>query len=482
MEENEQASYQPVLKSRYCRTSPLMRIFSEKNRTLIWRQLWIWLAEAEKELGLKEITDDMLREMKEMKERIDWNVLRKEEKRLKHDVMAHAYAYGMICPKAKGVIHLGATSCFVQDNSDLIIQKQALDVLIKKLAMCLKRLAEFAERTLEVVTVGRTHYQPASLVTYGKRAALWSQDLLIVFKDLIKSRNEMRFRGTKGATGTQDSFLTLFRGDETKVEALDKLVTEKAGFQHRFLITGQTYTRLQDCDSIYILAKLGSSVKKICADIRILQSFGELLEPFESEQVGSSAMPYKRNPMKSERVCSLARQLINAPQLLLNTVGDQGLERTLDDSAIRRIAIPDSFLCADAILTVFQNIVEGLTPQKENIDRILSTEMPFLCLEKAMMWLCEEGADRQEAHHKIREIALTAKETQKNSFISVESVLADSLFDKVRDRVLKLANDPLLFTGRCRSQTLDFLKSDLYPAIQEYLGESELREHVTLDV
>lgn len=479
---NPQSTYQSVLQSRYCKNSPLLKIFSEENRTLTWRQLWIWLAEAEMELGLKEISADMIAEMKEQKNNINWEVICAEERRLKHDVMAHAYAFGMVCPKAKGIIHLGATSCFVQDNSDLIIQVQALDVIIRKLAICLKRLAEFAERNLEVVTVGRTHYQPASLVTYGKRAVLWSQDLLVVFNDLINCKTGMRFRGAKGATGTQDSFLTLFHGDEDKVELLDKLVTEKAGFHNRFAITGQTYTRVQDCDIIFTLAKLGAVTKKICADVRILQSFGEILEPFESEQIGSSAMPYKRNPMKSERVCSLARQLINAPQLILNTVGDQGFERTLDDSAIRRMLIPDTFLTAYAVLTVFQNIVEGMELQKENIARILSNEIPFLCLERAMMLLCEEGADRQEAHHKIREIALASKELQKTSVVSVESVLTDSFFDKVRDRVLKLAANPILFTGRSSSQSSNFLKLELYPALKGYLDESMIKEKVSLDV
>ncbi|KAK6106893.1 adenylosuccinate lyase [Brugia pahangi] len=478
---NSEDKFETVLKSRYCGKSPLMNILSERNRVLIWRQMWIWLAEGEMQLGLKQVTEEAIEEMKKSKDVIDWGTIRREEKRIKHDVMAHTYAFGKMCPKAKGIIHLGATSCFVQDNADLIVQRQATDYILKKLAVCLSRLDDFAEKTKDIVTVGRTHYQTASLVTVGKRAAMWAQELLMVFTKLEHFRENMRFRGVKGATGTQDSFMALFHNDEAKVDKLDELIMKSAGFASRFYISGQTYSRQQDCDLVNIFALLGAATKKICTDIRILQAFGELFEPFESEQVGSSAMPYKRNPIKSERVSSLARKLMSAPQDALNTLGDQSLERTLDDSAIRRILIPDMFLLADAILTIFQHIVEGLTVDKERIEYNVHADLPFLALEKAMMLLTEEGADRQDAYEKIREVTLAAKETQKRERVDLESILANVFFDKVRDRILQLAKSPLCFTGRSSSQTIHFLNEELRPAIAKYLDD-DMKTKVQLDV
>ncbi|VDK71349.1 unnamed protein product [Onchocerca ochengi] len=478
---NSEDKFETVLKSRYCGKSPLMNILSERNRVLIWRQMWIWLAEAEMQLGLKQVTEEAIEEMKKSKEVIDWDTIRREEKRTKHDVMTHNYAFGKMCPKAKGIIHLGATSCFVQDNADLIVQRQAIDYILKKLAVCLNRLDDFAEKTKDIVTVGRTHYQTASLVTVGKRAAMWAQELLMVFKKLEYFRENMRFRGVKGATGTQDSFMALFHNDETKVDKLDELIMKSAGFTYRFYICGQTYSRQQDCDLINIFALLGAATKKICTDIRILQAFGEIFEPFESEQIGSSAMPYKRNPIKSERVSSLARKLMSAPQDALNTLGDQCLERTLDDSAIRRILIPDTFLLADGVLTIFQHIVEGLTMDKERIEHNVHADLPFLALEKAMMLLTEEGTDRQEAHEKIREVTLVAKEAQKRAPVDLESILANVFFDKVRERILDLAKSPLCFTGRSSSQTMNFLNNELRPVVMKYLDD-DVKTKVQLDV
>ncbi|CAG9539352.1 unnamed protein product [Cercopithifilaria johnstoni] len=478
---NSEDKYETVLKSRYCGKSPLMNILSERNKVMIWRQMWIWLAEAEMQLGLKQVTEEAIEEMKKSKKVIDWDTVRREEKRIKHDVMAHNYAFGKMCPKAKGIIHLGATSCFVQDNADLIVQRQATDYILKKLAMCLNRLDEFAEKTKDIVTVGRTHYQTASLVTVGKRAAMWAQELLMVFTKLEYFRKNMRFRGVKGATGTQDSFMALFHNDEAKVDKLDELITKSAGFAFRFYISGQTYSRQQDCDLVNIFALLGAATKKICTDVRILQAFGEIFEPFETEQIGSSAMPYKRNPIKSERVCSLARKLMSAPQDALNTLGDQSLERTLDDSAIRRILIPDMFLLADAILTIFQHIVEGLTMDEERIEDNVHADLPFLALERAMMLLTEEGTDRQEAYEKIREITLAVKQTQKHGRVDLESILSSVFFDKVRGRVLELAKSPLRLTGRSSSQTMNFLNKELRPTIMKYL-DHDVEAKVQLDV
>uniref|UniRef100_A0A0K0EQ98 Adenylosuccinate lyase n=1 Tax=Strongyloides stercoralis TaxID=6248 RepID=A0A0K0EQ98_STRER len=474
--------YESVIKTRYCRNSPLLKIFSERNRAEAWRKLWIILAEAEKELGLKQVTNEAIEEMKQNVSNIDWDLVRSEERRLKHDVMAHNHCFGKICPSAAGIIHLGATSCYVQDNGDLINQKEALDYILKKLAIVLERMGVFCEKNKNVVTVGRTHYQSASLTTVGKRGVIWAQELLMAFTEIKLFRDSMKFRGIKGATGTQDSFLTLFDGDENKVEELDELVTKKAGFKDKFYVSGQTYSRQQDVRLINSLALAGGAIKKICLDIRILQSFGELLEPFEENQIGSSAMPYKKNPMKSERCCSIARRLMHAPQEALNIFADQGLERTLDDSADRRMLIPDSFLLLDACLTTLQNIFEGMTVQKENVSRIVNTELPFLALEKAMMWICELGGDRQEAHHIIRKVALEAKEIQSTRVVTIEEMLKDSYFDGVRDRVIGIASKPIEFTGRCVSQVDRFLEKELYPTIKPYLVGFDTNEKVSLDV
>ncbi|CAJ0571460.1 unnamed protein product, partial [Mesorhabditis spiculigera] len=469
-------SYTSVLVTRYCRSSPLLKTFSEKNKTILWRQLWIWLAEAELELGLKQITQEAVDELKANRDNIDWPLVRAEERRLKHDVMAHNHTYGKICPKAAGIIHLGATSCYVQDNADLICIREAVDHILRRVAIVLHRIGVFADKHKDTVTVGRTHYQTASLVTVGKRAVIWAQELVLAFKQIEHFRETIKFRGVKGATGTQDSFLTLFQGDEDKVEQLDELVTKKAGFSQRFFITGQTYSRQQDAHLSFGLAALGAAIKKISTDIRILQAFDELLEPFEKDQIGSSAMPYKKNPMKDERCCSIVRALQQLPAEALSILSDQGLERTLDDSAGRRRWIPEGFLLADAALDVLQNIFEGLTVQRENVDDLVARELPFLGLEKAMMYLTEEGVDRQQAHSVIRETALAAKQRQKKHSVDMAEMLHDPFFDKVRDRVLALVSKPLSFTGRCVTQTTRFIKEEIDPIVSKYVREEDLKK------
>ncbi|VDM55451.1 unnamed protein product [Angiostrongylus costaricensis] len=373
--------------------------------------------------------------MKQKRDCIDWHKIREEERRLKHDVMAHNHVFGAICPRAAGIIHLGATSCYVQDNADIIVIRESVNQILRRAAIVLDRMAKFAEREKSHVTVGRTHYQTASLVTIGKRTALWAQELLMGFKE---------------------------------VEKLDDLVTSKAGFNQKFLISGQTYSRQQDVRLIFALAAIGAAVKKICTDIRVLQAMGELLEPFEKDQIGSSAMPYKKNPVKSERCCSLARKLIHTPQEALSILGDQGLERTLDDSAGRRILLPDSLLTAEAMLITLQNVFEGLTVQAANVARVVREELPFLGLEKAMMWLTEEGVDRQQAHSVIRTTALEAKKRQAKEVVQMSDLLQDSFFNSVRDRVVALVNEPIRFTGRCESQTVRFITEELRPAIDRY--------------
>ncbi|CAI4230898.1 unnamed protein product [Auanema sp. JU1783] len=475
-----ESKYESVLASRYCKRSPLMDMWSEKNKAVLWRQLWIWLAEAEKELGLKQITTESIEEMKANRDNLDWDFIRDEERKLKHDVMAHNHAFGKICPKAAGIIHLGATSCFVQDNADLIVIKQSVDYLLQRLATILTRVSDFAIEHKETVTVGRTHYQTASLTTVGKRAAIWAQELLTSFKQLEHFGENIRFRGIKGATGTQDSFMTLFNGDEDQVEKLDEIVTKKAGFKHKFNISGQTYSRQQDAQLIFALSSIGASIKKICLDIRVLQAMGELLEPFEKDQIGSSAMPYKKNPMKSERCCALSRSLIHKPQEALSVFSDQGLERTLDDSASRRMLLPDTILTTEALLSTFQNIFEGISVQKDNVARIVRDELPFLALEKAMMWMTEDGIDRQEAHAVIRTTALAAKELQATQVIDIKYMLKDSIYDSVRDRVTKLVESPIAFTGRSVSQTEKFFAQEVAPAVSPYLTGTN--EKVSLDV
>ncbi|CAI5438483.1 unnamed protein product [Caenorhabditis angaria] len=455
--------FESVLSTRYCKTSPLIRILSETNKATLWRQLWIWLAESEKELGLKQVTQEAIDEMKKNRDVFEWEFIRSEERKLKHDVMAHNHAFG-------------------KDNADLIAYRDSIDHILKRFATVIERLSTFSLNNKDVVTVGRTHYQTASLVTIGKRGVLWAQELLMAFQSLAEFRDKMRFRGIKGATGTQDSFLTLFGNDESKVEELDELVTRKAGFSQRFVITGQTYSRQQDAQLIFSLSLLGAAAKKVCTDIRVLQAFGELLEPFEKDQIGSSAMPYKKNPMKSERCCSLARKLINSPQEALTILADQGLERTLDDSAGRRILIPDCLLTAEALLTTLQNIFEGLTVQTENVRKIVDDEIAFLGLEKAMMMLTEDGVDRQKAHHVIREAALSAKALKDSTGarIDIRQTMADPFFDSVRDRVVSLVENPINFTGRCSSQTVNFVNNEILPTIGKYLDKSAAK--VQLDV
>ncbi|CAJ0956757.1 unnamed protein product, partial [Mesorhabditis belari] len=473
--------YQSALVTRYCRNSPILRFHSEKNKAVLWRQLWIWLAEAEQELGLKQISTEAIDEMKAKRDQVNFDEIRSEERRLKHDVMAHNHVFGKLCPKAAGIIHLGATSCYVQDNADLIVIRDSIDHLLKRFATCLQRMATFAEQHKDTVTVGRTHYQAASLVTVGKRTVLWAQEMVMALEQLEHFRNTMRFRGVKGATGTQDSFMTLFGGDEDKVETLDELVTKKAGFTQRFYISGQTYSRQLDIQLLNALATFGAVTTKICKDIRILQANGELLEPFEKDQIGSSAMPYKQNPMKSERVCSLSRSLMNMASESLATLADQGFERTLDDSACRRRYIPESFLHAEAIFNTLQNIFEGLTVKKQGVEKVVETELPFLGLEKAMMFLTEEGVDRQKAHEKIREVALAAKEGQQEHKVNMTEMLEDPFFDKVRDRVLALVSQPLNFTGRCVSQTVRYINENIKPIVEKYHAV-ESDQKVQLDV
>ncbi len=456
----------------------MVEIFSEEHRFSTWRRLWVTLAEAERELGLP-ISQEQVQEMKVYISDLNLEVARQYEREIRHDVMAHIKAYGDQCPKAKGIIHLGATSCFVTDNTDVILMREAIDLLIVKTANVLDHLASFAERYRDLPTLGYTHFQPAQPVTVGKRACLWAQDFLMDLKELERRREELHFRGVKGATGTQDSFLKLFDGDEEKVEALDRAVAEKMGFGKVFLITGQTYPRKQDALVLCSLAGLAQSAHKFATDLRLLQHLREVEEPFGEKQVGSSAMPYKRNPMRSERICALSRFLLSLAQNLPYTASIQWMERTLDDSANRRIVIPEAFFTADAILELLIDVTSGMVVYPKVIERHLQEELPFLASEEIMMKAVKRGGDRQALHNRIRRYAIEASNAVKNGksnpFIGL--VASDPLFGLDREELVEILQ-PSRFVGRAPSQVSAFLQEELYPALRPYKERLGLKSQV----
>lgn len=456
----------------------MIEAFSQERRFSTWRRLWIALAEAEMELGLP-ITPEQIEELKAHKDDLNLEVARKYEEELRHDVMAHIKAYGDQCPKARGIIHLGATSCFITDNTDVILMREALDILLVKVANVLNNLAKFAHEYKDLPTLGYTHFQPAQPTTVGKRAALWAQDFLLDLKEIEYVKNNLRFRGVKGTTGTQDSFLKLFNGDHEKVKALDAMVTKKMGFNNSFLITGQTYTRKQDSRVIYALTGLAQSAHKMATDLRLLQHLKEIEEPFGKRQVGSSAMPYKRNPMRCERICALSRFLLSMGENLPYTTATQWLERTLDDSANRRIAIPEAFLTADAILELCIDVTSGLVVYPNVIERHLREELPFMAAEEVMMKAVKKGGDRQAIHERIRSHAMEAaravKEGQPNPFLDL--VATDPTLG-LEKRELEEALDPKRFIGRAPQQVEEFLEEELYLALEPYRERFNLKSQV----
>uniref|UniRef100_H9KVW0 Adenylosuccinate lyase n=1 Tax=Callithrix jacchus TaxID=9483 RepID=H9KVW0_CALJA len=480
-------AYRSPLASRYA--SPEMCfVFSDRYKFRTWRQLWLWLAEAEQTLGLP-ITDEQIQEMKSNLDNIDFKMAAEEEKRLRHDVMAHVHTFGHCCPQAAGIIHLGATSCFVGDNTGLILSNgfitahcsipfpitDSSPVSVSQLARVISRLADFAKERANLPTLGFTHFQPAQLTTVGKRCCLWIQDLCMDLQNVKRVRDDLRFRGVKGTTGTQASFLQLFEGDDHKVEQLDKMVTEKAGFKRAFIITGQTYTRKVDIEVLSVLASLGASVHKICTDIRLLANLKEMEEPFEKQQIGSSAMPYKRNPMRSERCCSLARHLMTLVMDPLQTASVQWFERTLDDSANRRICLAEAFLTADAVLNTLQNVSEGLVVYPKVIERRIRQELPFMATENIIMAMVKAGGSRQDCHEKIRVLsqqaaAVVKQEGGDNDLI--ERIQADAYFSPIHSQLDRLL-DPSSFTGRASQQVQRFLEEEVYPLLKPY--ESVMR-------
>ncbi|CEJ91592.1 Putative Adenylosuccinate lyase [[Torrubiella] hemipterigena] len=408
-------SYQTSLTGRYC--SPAMsQLFSQRSRHSTWRKLWLGLAESEREIGIDTITDQALEEMKAhlIVSDADFEVARVEEKKRRHDVMAHVHAFGVVAPAAAGIIHYGATSCFVTDNAELILMREALDLLSKKLAKVISNLSAFALKWKTEPTLAYTHLQAAQLITVGKRAAQWAQDLMLDLHAIEQVRSELKFRGAQGTTGTQASFLEVFQGDSAKCDKLNELLCAKFGFPSCYEVSTQTYTRKVDLIIANAVAGLGSSAQKITGDIRHLAHWKEIEEPFESSQIGSSAMAYKRNPMRSERVYALSRELLSKPASFQATHADQWMERTLDDSAVRRIDIPETFLLADAILIGLDNITDGLVVYPKRIAAHVQSELPFMITETIIMRLCAQGVSRQDAHEEIRVLSHEAGAVVKN--------------------------------------------------------------------
>ncbi|KAI1442218.1 adenylosuccinate lyase [Annulohypoxylon stygium] len=443
--------YKTPLDSRYS-SEEMKKLFSQRSRHSTWRQLWLWLAESEKELGLETITDEALEQMRAHLTVTDddFQIAIEEERRRRHDVMGHVHAYGVVAPAAAGIIHAGATSCYVTDNTELILIREAMDLLLPKLAKVINNLSNFAKQWKDEPTLGYTHYQPAQLITVGKRAAQWIQELVMDLEDIEHVRKELQFRGGQGTTGTQASFLELFGGDESKVDQLNVLLCKKAGFPGCYSISTQTYTRKVDLRVANAIAGLGATAQRITSDIRHLANLKELEEPFEKDQIGSSAMAYKRNPMRSERICSLGRKLASLPVNFSNTFSAQWLERSLDDSAIRRIDIPEMFLLADAILIGLDNVTNGLVVYPKRIDWRNRQELPFMITEAILMKIVSKGGSRQEAHEKVRVLSHEASHVVKHEGGNndlIERIKKDDYFKDIWGD-LDAMLDPRLYTGR----------------------------------
>ncbi|XP_023938918.1 adenylosuccinate lyase [Bicyclus anynana] len=476
IQNTEYCNYRSPLSTRYA-SKEMQYNFSDQKKFSTWRKMWIYLAKAEKELGL-DITDTQISELESAIHDIDFASAAEHEKLVRHDVMAHVHTLAERCPRAAPIIHLGATSCYVGDNTDLIVIRDGLDMLLPRLAAVVNQLSKFAYDNKSLPILGFTHLQPAQLTTVGKRASLWLSDLLMDERALSRARNDLRFRGVKGTTGTQASFMQLFKGDGEKVKALDKRVAELAGFDKRYIVTGQTYSRKVDLEVVAALSGLGATVHKMCSDIRILASRKELEEPFEASQIGSSAMPYKRNPMRSERCCALARHLITLYSNAANTHAVQWMERTLDDSANRRLTLAEAFLTADAILLTLLNICQGLVVYPKVIARHIAQELPFMATENIIMAMVQKGGDRQICHEKIRVLsheagAVVKQEGKDNDLI--ERVKNDTYFAPIIEELDKIL-DASTFIGRAPEQVTEFLEEDVVPILLKYNDSLELLE------
>ncbi len=466
-------NYENPLITRYA-SKEMSQVFSPDMKFSTWRKLWIALAEAEKELGLN-ITDEQIAEMKEHIYDINYDVAQAREKEVRHDVMSHVYAYGIQCPKAKGIIHLGATSAYVGDNTDVIQMKEGLIIIKHKLADLLSRLAKFADEYKDLPTLGFTHFQPAQLTTVGKRATLWMQDFYFDYLDVCELIDGLMMLGVKGTTGTQASFMDLFEGDTDKVKALDRMVCEKMGFGKPIPVSGQTYTRKVDYKVLSVLAGIAESAHKMTNDIRLLQHLKEVEEPFEKNQIGSSAMAYKRNPMRSERIASLSRYVESNTMSAAMTASTQWFERTLDDSANRRLILPESFMAIDAILEIATNVCSGLVVYKEVIKSHIMAEIPFMATENIIMESVKKGGDRQELHERIRQLSMEAsrqvKEFGKPNDL-LQRIAGDPMFGLSGEDVLRLTN-PSDYIGRSPQQVTEFIDEYIGPVLEankDYLG------------
>lgn len=459
--------YQSPLSERYA-SREMQYIFSPDMKFRTWRKLWIALAETEKELGLS-ITDEQIEELKKYQDDINYDVAIAREKEVRHDVMSHVYAYGTQCPKAKGIIHLGATSCYVGDNTDIIVMTEALKLVKKKLVNIIKELADFAEKYKDLPTLGFTHFQAAQPTTVGKRATLWMQEFCLDLEDLDFTIQNMKLLGSKGTTGTQASFLELFDGDHETIDKIDPMIAKKMGFEECYPVSGQTYSRKVDTRVCNVLAGIAASAHKMSNDIRLLQHLKEVEEPFEKSQIGSSAMAYKRNPMRSERIASLARYVMVDALNPAITSATQWFERTLDDSANKRLSIPEGFLAVDGILDLCLNVVDGLVVYPKVIERRLMSELPFMATENIMMDAVKAGGDRQELHEKIRELSMEAGknvkvEGKENNLL--ELIAADPAFNMTLEDLQKTM-DPSKYTGRSKEQVESFLGKVIAPILDE---------------
>ena len=460
--------YTSPLSERYA-SKEMQYIFSPDKKFRTWRKLWIALAETEKELGL-DITDEQIEELKAHADDINYDVAKEREKVVRHDVMSHVYAYGKQCPKAKGIIHLGATSCYVGDNTDIILMSEALEIVRKKLINVIAELAKFADEHKNLPTLAFTHFQPAQPTTVGKRATLWMQEFMMDLEDLEYVKGSLKLLGSKGTTGTQASFLELFDGDQETIDKIDPMIAKKMGFETCYPVSGQTYSRKVDTRVVNVLAGIAASAHKMSNDIRLLQHLKEIEEPFEKTQIGSSAMAYKRNPMRSERIASLSRYVMIDALNPAITSATQWFERTLDDSANKRLSVPEGFLAIDGILDLCLNVVDGLVVYPKVIEKRLMSELPFMATENIMMDAVKAGGDRQELHERIRELSMEAGKNVKvegkdNNLL--ELIAADPAFNLTLEDLQK-SMDPSRYTGRAKEQTEAFIANVVQPVLDAH--------------
>ncbi len=472
--------YVSPLSERYA-SREMQYIFSPEKKFRTWRKLWIALAETEQELGLP-ITDEQIEELKAHQDEINFDVAKEREKLVRHDVMSHVYAYGTQCPKAKGIIHLGATSCYVGDNTDIIIMTEALRLVRKKLLNVLNKLAKFADTYKAQPTLAFTHFQPAQPTTVGKRATLWMMELFMDLEDLDYLLDSLRILGSKGTTGTQASFLELFDGDHEKCRRLDQRIAEKMGFSGCYPVSGQTYSRKVDSRVLSVLAGIAQSAHKFSNDIRLLQHLKEVEEPFEKTQIGSSAMAYKRNPMRSERMASLADYVMADMMNPMLVASTQWFERTLDDSANKRLSVPEGFLAVDGILDLYLNVVDGLVVYPKVIEKRLMAELPFMATENIMMDAVKAGGDRQELHEKIRTLSMEAGRNVKEKGLDnnlLELIAEDPAFNLTLPE-LQAAMDPSRYTGRAKEQVEEFLAEVIRPVLEKNREELGVKAEINV--